>query len=324
MNRTKGIRPPAAALSPVTLPQGYLTLTSATPILAADVASATAVYYTPFVGNQLPIYNGSLMVPTSFSELTLTLAAQHTLSSHFDVFVFRDSCGVVTIATGPAWSTITAGSGARGTGAGTTELQRVNGFWTNKNWLGTARNGAMTYSIPPNMGTYVGSLYIDGTAGQVTCHRSFGQSRKWGVWNAYNRQPIILLMGDTTATWAYSTNTVRQSNGAAGNTVAVFTGLAEEPFDISFNQVVALTTNGAASATNGIGWNVTNAYSGKRGFGSVGTAANTPALDLVARYVNPPALGLNNVNSLESGNGTTTATFSGGNDDCQLVAAYRG
>jgi putative ABC transport system permease protein len=33
---------------------------------------------------------------------------------------------------------------------------------------------------------------MDGTNGQVTCHRSFGQSRKWGLWNAYNRRPLYL------------------------------------------------------------------------------------------------------------------------------------
>jgi len=202
-------------------------------------------------------------------------------------------------------------------------LSRANGLWTNAVSM-TARNGASTFTVAANQGTYVGSLYIDGTAGQVTCHRSFGQSRKWGVWNAYNRQPIILQMGDTTASWVYSTSTVRQSNAAAGNTVAVFTGLAEEAFDVSFNQVAITTTSGNAFASIGIGWNVTNAFSGKRGTASSGNPANNPTFDLVARYVNAPALGLNNVNALESGNGNATATFQGGNDDMQLTVAYRG
>src|SRR6185369_459996 len=38
----------------------------------------------------------------------------------------------------------------------------------------------------------------DSSAGQVTCHRAWGQSRKWGVWSAYNRQPLYLKAGDST------------------------------------------------------------------------------------------------------------------------------
>jgi hypothetical protein len=58
----------AAATAIVSPPQGYLTPTSATPIIAGD--STAAIYYTPFVGNQVPIYNGSRFVATEFSELT--------------------------------------------------------------------------------------------------------------------------------------------------------------------------------------------------------------------------------------------------------------
>lgn len=326
MNRAKGIRPPAAALlSPVTPPQGYLTLTSATPIIAADVASATAVYYTPFVGNQLPIYNGSLMVPTSFSELTLTLAAQHALNSHYDVFVFRDSCGVVTIATGPAWTTITAGSGARGTGAGTTELQRVNGFWTNKAWLGTARNGASTYSIPPNMGTYVGSLYIDGTAGQITCHKSYGQSRKWGVWNAYNRQTVELIQGDATASWTYSTATVRQSRADATNFLTTFAGLPETSVAIDMKQTCS-TSNSQSGAQIGPGLNVTNSLSSMTLFANVwalGSAIAQSGL-LNGGGILPPTIGINKINFLEQGNGTVTMTFNGGSSQMMMTARWLG
>ena len=147
---------------------------------AADVASATSVYYTPFTGTLVPIYNGSQFIPTAFTELTLTLVASHALSTLYDVFVFSDS-GTLRLVTGPAWSNSGAGAGARGSGAGTTELSRLNGFWVNTVSM-TARNGATTYSVAANRGTYVGSIFIDsGAAGQVTCHRAWGQSRKWSI-----------------------------------------------------------------------------------------------------------------------------------------------
>jgi hypothetical protein len=103
----------------VSVPQGYLTLTSGVPVIAATVTAATAVYYTPVIGNLIPIYDGSRFNTVTFSELTLTLNSNHTANNIYDVFVFKDA-GVTTIGTGPAWNTSAAASGARGTGAGPT------------------------------------------------------------------------------------------------------------------------------------------------------------------------------------------------------------
>jgi hypothetical protein len=200
----------------VSSPQGYLTLTTLTPILASDVSAGTSVYYTPYTGNLIPIYNGTAFVVTSFSELTMAMNSNHVASTLYDFFVISDG-GTVRLVTGPAWNTSTAGSGARGTGAGTTEIERVNGLWVNKNAM-TARYGATTVSVALRQGTYVGSMFVDGTNGQVSCHRTWGQSRKWGIWNAYNRALVILKAGDSTATWTYATATVRPSNNCRRRT----------------------------------------------------------------------------------------------------------
>jgi hypothetical protein len=231
----------------VSVPQGYLTLTSGVPIIAASVTAATAVYYTPVIGNLIAIYDGSRFNTVAFSELTLTLNSNHTANNIYDVFVFKDA-GIITIGTGPAWNTAAAGSGARGTGAGTTELTRaVGGLWTNAFTM-TARNGATTYAVNANQRIYVGSLFIDGTNGQVSCHRTYGPSRKWGIWNVYNRVPIILQAGDSTASWTYNTNAWRASNNDANNSLTVFTGLAEEEFTTRFVQSGSLTDNNTTSS----------------------------------------------------------------------------
>jgi hypothetical protein len=124
-----------------------LTPTSGSPVITGDASASTAVYYEPFVGNLVPIYNGSTMTPTEFAALTLTLASQHVASSIYDVFVFSNS-GAVTLVTGPAWSNVTAGSCARGTGASTTELTRIKGLYVNAVSM-TARNGSTTYRPVP-------------------------------------------------------------------------------------------------------------------------------------------------------------------------------
>ncbi|WP_441235668.1 hypothetical protein [Bradyrhizobium sp. 930_D9_N1_4] len=298
-------------------PQGRLTLTSSTPILVADVTAATAVYYTPFVGNLLPIYNGSSMIPTEFSELTLSLVSSHAANAIYDVFVFSNS-GVVTIATGPAWSTATAGSGARGSGAGTTQLARVKGLWTNAVSM-TARNGSTTYTVGANLGTYVGSISMDGTNGQVSCLPTYGQSRKWGVWNAYNRKKVVLQAGDATASWTYTTNTVRPSNNSTANSVTVFCGLPEENVDISFSQMVqggSGTTNNQVLAAwaGGIGWNSTTVMSGIKGIAQVridGTSVdNLNNHTSTAQYSPVPFIGINVATCLEQTTNLNNASVS--------------
>ena len=326
----------ASATAVVTAPQGYLTMTSATPIIVTEVVAGTAVYYTPFVGNLVPIYNGSRMVPTAFAELTLTLAAQHLASQIYDVFVFSNS-GVVTLATGPAWTTPTAGAGARGTGAGTTELTRVVGYYVNAVQI-TGRNGATTYTISANQATYLGSIFMDGTNGQLTCHRTWGQSRKWGIWNAYNRQPIILRAGDSTASWVHA-STIRASNNDAANSLTVFAGLAEELYQFEFRQKVTIegeSTGGAVdlSASNRIGYNSTAAGSGRFGFftlaaDDIDTSDYTVGGNISAEYLQAPARGINVITALEVAPTTTnpadtSITWYGGDDDMVLSARWNG
>jgi hypothetical protein len=84
----------------------------------------------------------------TFAALELALNnPNHVASTLYDVFLDWDGAAV-RIGTGPAWETSTAGSGARGTGAGTTEIERssVHGLWVNAEDV-SARNGSSTYTI---------------------------------------------------------------------------------------------------------------------------------------------------------------------------------
>lgn len=304
----------STAAAVVVAPQGRLTLTTATPTISGDVATATSVYYTPCIGNIIPIYNGSSFTQSTFAELTLSLVASHAANAIYDVFVFSNS-GVVTIATGPAWSTATAGSGARGSGGGTTELARVNGLLVNAVQI-TGRNGSTTYTIAANQATYVGSISMDGTNGQVSCHRSIGLTRKWGVWNAYNRTPVTLRVQYATASWTYATNTWRPSNNDTDAKGTVFTGLAEEDFDMLFQQATT-TAGGGSIAGIAIGWNTTSSPVGMPA-SIQSTALNNSAS---SHYVQTPALGKNDATTLEIGVSGTT-TFSGGASGHMMTISY--
>ena len=300
-------------------PQGRLTLTSGTPVLAADVAPATTVYYTPYNGDLLPFYDGNRFIVEQFTELSLTLVSQHEADGIYDVFAFLDGT-TQRIGTGPKWSNVSAGSGARGTGASTTELERAAGLWLNKESI-TLRNGTSTYSVSANRATYLGSILMDGTAGQVSCHVSYGQARKWGVWNAFNRKPIVMKAGDGTASWAYTTATYRAANGSSDNSLTVFAGLEEENITLDLLSVVKNTSEGT-ELRNGIGWNSTSAISGTPGLGS--PTGLTADMTLGARYQAPPDLGKNVVTALEYSAAAGTSTWSGTESGLQLVAAYLG
>lgn len=302
--------------SPITLPEGYLTPTSGTPVIAGDVSAATAVYYTPYTGNHVPISDGTDFAMYEFAELTLTLNSNHVSGAIYDVFVFNDS-GTIRVGTGPAWNTATAGSGARGSGAGTTELTRYKGILVN-NVSMTARNGASTYSVAAKAGTYVGSISIDSSAGQVTCHRSYGQSRKWGVWNYYNRQRIILKAGDNTSSWTYNSSTIRSSNGASGNTAAAFCGVAEEYVKAWFIQHVGANSGGDFFRM-GVGLNSTSAFTGT--LGRLDPAeSSTMGVTLNASYSLAPALGVNNFNCCEQAENSANVDDIRGTESYMLLS----
>jgi len=290
----------------VSIPQGRLTLTSATPFIASDVIAGTSVYYTPYIGNLSPIWDGTQYVMRTFSELTLSLASQHTANNLYDVFLFWNS-GAVEIVTGPAWSNSTAGSCSRGTGAGSTERERKNGLWTNKNSI-TGRNGATTYTIDAYKALYVGTIIIDNTNGQVSQHVTWGQSRRPGPWNEYSRGRRILLAGDSTASWNYSTTTFRQSRATAGNTLMTLCGSDDEYINVSFTQ--ATHVYGANSSTIGIGNNSTSSVSGQFAQNYL-PSAGEQYVTLTAFFKKVPSIGINNFNSLEYSTSGTASTFYG-------------
>jgi hypothetical protein len=318
------------AASPVQPPQGYLTLLNAAsggPIMgASDITAATTIYYTPYVGNQIPIWNGSSFTILVFPELSLVFSASAQAANNiYDVCVFNNAGNPIAVF-GPAWQTPTAGSGARGTGAGTPQLAKQSGIWVNAVQI-SANNGSNTYTIPALQCTYVGSVFIDAAAGQASAYRTWGSSRKFAPWNAYNRVPICLLAGDSTPSWSYTAGTVREANGGTTNTAAVFEGLAEDEIVTSYQDSISTTsTTNAAGGNFGIGWNVTNAFSGTPGVTNYSISANTLNISgsPAGVYTAPPSLGVNNVNALEQAVTPNGFTGRGTQTNMVLQACWRG
>lgn len=143
------------------------------------------------------------------------------------------------------------------------------------------------------------------------------------MWNAYNRVPILVKAGDSTATWTYGTATWRASNGAASTIVSALCGLAEECYDVTFLQdVTAAGSAGAFSVGIGLNGSSSGNLIGTQGTaqmiasGGVGTAA--------AYALKTPALGLQTFTAMEDAISTVTITVSGTEASSQLRVAYRG
>lgn len=310
---------------PTTLPQGRLTPTTGVPVIVADASASASLFYTPYIGNLVPIYNGTTYAITPFSELTLSLAnAAYTANSLFDVFAFSNA-GVVTIASGPAWTT--TGNYVRttvlttGTAARSAALSRVNGLLTNTGSM-AARNGATTYTIAANQGTYLGTVWIDAAAQATTCQVSAGQNRTCGVWNMYNRAPMMMLEFDANS-WSHTNNGVYQAaNATLANSITVISGVAEEMVDVNYqvqaqgavNSLITKVGIGAASAT---------VLCGVQGFGNGQNAGTNTVLSLTAHCSQLPFIGAQAFIAIDFSSGSTSA-LTGGAGIMEMRAQWRG
>jgi len=208
-------------LSPGTAPllmgaaEGRLTLTTGTPVTTGDVTAATTLYFTPYLGNNLGLYDGTTNW-TLFPFTQLSIAVPATTSQMYDVFVYNNA-GTPTLEL-TAWSSDTSRA---------TALTTQNGVYV--------KTGATTRR-------YLGSFRTTGVSGQT--ESSFA---KRYVWNYYNRVPLPMRVLEATNSWNYSTNTYQQANAAATNQLDFVLGVAE--VELMAQVVVVATSNGANQNT---------------------------------------------------------------------------
>jgi hypothetical protein len=288
-------------------PQGRLTLAPGIPVMTGNQTGETVIYYTPYVGNAIAITtNGTSFTSTAFAELSnLTTASASgyagpavvAANSNYDLFVWSNG-GTLVLTRGPAWMT----DSNRGIGAGTSELQRVAGLWTNKN--------AITNGPGANLGTYVGTVRSNGSA-QIDwtpspAAASGGGNAVLGVFNAYNRRRVAAVSVESTGTWTYGTATWRAANGSAANRVSWIDGLQESTVSARY-QLMSNNRGGS----NGIGVNF-NATAGQPALSSWLSGNNsTNAWVLLIETGTQPLLGFNYAQAMEKGDGSAAADWYG-------------
>lgn len=271
-------------------PGGRITLTSGAAITPGDVTGSTTVYYTPYNHAKVPLYDGTnwaiYTIATELSQATSDATkspAAVAVSSNYDLFVWNDS-GTLRLSRGPAWTSATG----RGTGAGTTETERLNGRLVNKVSIS---NGPAA-----QRGLYVGTVRSDASA-QLN-----DSGAKRNVWNAYNRTARMLRATDATNNWEYHVATWRQAHATATNQVEMVRGANDE--SMSARVIAAFIPVGdVAYGAAGIGLDSTSALASGCINHHAGQYSDNALCPAGAEWVGFPGLGYHYLAWLEWGNG---------------------
>ena len=301
---------------PLVAPGGRLTLTSATPVLTSDVTGATTLYYSPYVHNRIALYNGTGWTIEAFSELSQALSdaskspAAAASDSNYDMFVWNDS-GTLRCTRGPAWSSATA----RGTGAGTTELELLHGVFVNKI--------AITNGPAAQRGVYVGTIRTNGSTATPMVWKpaaaSGGAACTLYVWNNYNRVRFTAVSRDNKDTWNYATGSFRSTDNSTNNRVHIVRGLQVDDAEV-------MAVGSAGNDLNirlmvGLGLDSASHHSDAVVGCGCPVDVNEP-VSMIAHYRGDPGLGFHYFQALEWGGGSGTTTWRGDNGLEQMQGLF--
>jgi len=258
-------------------PGGRLTLITGIPVTTGDVTAATTLYYTPYVGNVIPLPDGSgNWAAIAFSEISIAVPA--TTSQMYDVFVFNNS-GTATLEL-LAW---------------TNDTKRATAFVLSNGRL--VKSGAATR-------LYVGSFRTTTVSGQT---EDSGRLRY--VWNYYNRRSRAFLRQESTATWTYTNAVLRQANANTLNQVEAVIGVAEDVVDVRL-AAWSQNTNTGVQIINVIGIDSISVAATLNESLYLVSAVNTNQTQLVL-YASVPAIGRHFWAWLEASSAVGTTTWIG-------------
>lgn len=209
-------------------PQGRLTFSSANPTPVIDIVAAGTLYFEPYIGDLVSIWNGSVWKMHEFSSLSAAVPANANLG--YDVFII-DNSGTRELVLTP-WADLSIR---------VVSVVRFQGRYT--------KNGD-----PKEL--YLGS-FRTGSASQ-----GYDSAQRRWLWNYYNRIDAPLSVIDGTDNWEYTTDSFRQANGNTNNYVSTFVGIEEDRILVEAKGY-SFNNNGTVkqARTTGIGINSTTVNS---------------------------------------------------------------
>lgn len=196
---------------------GRLTLTSGTAVDNNDVINGPTLYFTPYKGNRVGLYNGTDWVSRIFNQVSFPLSS-FAGGVLYDVFGY-DNAGTLALEL-QAWTSNTRQVG----------LSFQDGVYV-KSGIPTRR--------------YIGTIF---TSGNGLCEDS---AAKRYVWNMYNRVARLMRVFEMTNGWTYTADAWRQTRNLTTNQLDFIVGTSEDIITAQATSNAAGTT--AARATVGIG-----------------------------------------------------------------------
>jgi hypothetical protein len=176
---------------------GRLTLESGVPVSSTDQTAKTTIYYTPYNGSVISIYNGTSWGSYSFSELSLTTSGL-AANSNYDIFAYV-SGSTVTLEYSAAWTNDTTRSSA---------LSLLNGVYVKssdntRRYLGSIRSNASTQFTDSQANRLVWNfnnrvLRCMSVIAYTGSHTYNGGAREWNGGTSVTRLYFITgISGDT-------------------------------------------------------------------------------------------------------------------------------
>ena len=308
--RADGTFAPLASSLTSPMPQGRLTLISGTPVLSTSSgAGVSTIYYTPYLGQLGPNWNGTNFIPAIIPELSLSISGL-AAGSVYDVFYWNNS-GTMTLVCGPAWTNATTRSAG-------TAVARVQGILVN----------SVSISGGPSAGygIYIGTIATDAGGATVTFNPQPASAAggptngAWvGLWNQYNSVGISVAEQDSKVSWS-PTASWGPADASTNNRITFVTGQAQDGISATyFVQLFALNFPNYGYAGIGFDSTTTPSVVGTVQSGSGGSGANaTISFNLSIL----PQLGKHYIQALEIAS-SGAPIFYGGSGGMQLSAQLR-
>jgi hypothetical protein len=258
---------------------GRLTLETGIAVSTSDQLNKTTVYYTPYMGNLISLYNGTDWETFAFTERSLSLSGL-TSAKNYDIFCY-DNAGTITL-TATAWTNDTTRA---------TAITLQDGVYS--------KSGALTRR-------YLGTIRINSGTGQ--CDLNFGGLSAGGtaahicLWNMDNRVPWAIEVRDSSDSTAYATGTWRSALNSSGNRVSMVRGLNEDSVRAIYSQ---LSLAGSGAGKCGIGLDSTSSMSGQ----ITGVSFHASGGQAHAQYSAYPGKGWHYLQAIEYG--ATGVSFGG-------------
>lgn len=264
--------------------QGRLSLESGIPVSSTDQTAKTTLYFVPYGGKYVTIYDDTRWVLHEFTQLSLSLSG-YTASKPYDIWIYSNG--------------------------GTPTLDST--IWTDDSTRATAlvlQDGIYVKSSNATR-RYLGTIRITGTTGQ--CEDSI--QRRF-VWNYYNRIRHGGGTWNTNGSWTYATAAWRESNNGSGHTRFEFViGVTGEAQIHHLQSAYGVGSAGiaayGASALDATNNNYCTSY-----------VVGTTYVNLGVRYYNPcrqyPTAGYHYATQVEYSSGATGTFYDGNTSPLRL------